>query len=76
MVERYKRGVGLCWYWEHLIRDEDDYRRHVDYVHVNPLKHDLVRRVRDWPCSAFIAMFGLDCILLTGTGMQACRSLA
>ncbi len=36
-----------------MIRDESDFRRHVDYVHVNPLKHGLVRRVCDWPYSSF-----------------------
>jgi putative transposase len=48
-----ERGIWQRHYWEHLIRDEADYRRHVDYVHVNPLKHGHVRRVRDWPYSTF-----------------------
>jgi putative transposase len=48
-----ERGVWQRHYWEHLIRDEADYRRHVDYVHVNPLKHGHVKRVRDWPYSTF-----------------------
>ncbi len=25
----------------------------MDYIHVNPLKHGLVERVRDWPWSTF-----------------------
>ena len=40
-------------YWEHVIRDDLDYQRHVDYVHVNPLKHGYVKRVADWPYSTF-----------------------
>jgi putative transposase len=48
-----ERGIWQRHYWEHLIRDELDYQRHVDYVHVNPLKHDLVKRVQDWPYSTF-----------------------
>ncbi|QTN44114.1 transposase [Ectopseudomonas mendocina] len=40
-------------FWEHLIRDEQDYCHHVDYIHINPLKHGLVTRVRDWPFSSF-----------------------
>jgi putative transposase len=36
-----------------LIRDEQDFAAHVDYIHINPLKHGLVERVRDWPCSSF-----------------------
>ncbi|MET1025481.1 MAG: transposase [Pseudoxanthomonas sp.] len=40
-------------FWEHTIRDEDDLRTHVNYVHINPLKHGLVHHVRDWPWSTF-----------------------
>ena len=40
-------------YWEHTIFSEEDYRAHVDYVYINPLKHGLVSRVRDWPYSSF-----------------------
>jgi putative transposase len=40
-------------YWEHRIRNDDDFARHVDYIHVNPLKHGLVARVADWPYSSF-----------------------
>jgi len=50
---RGERGIWQRRYWEHLIRDERDYRNHVDYVHRNPLKHGLVKRVVDWPYSSF-----------------------
>ncbi len=39
--------------WEHLIRDDNDYARHVDYVHCNPMKHGLVNKVADRPYSSF-----------------------
>lgn len=38
-------------YWEHCIRDENDFARHVDYIHWNPVKHGLVRCAADWPYS-------------------------
>ncbi len=47
------RGIWQRHYWEHLIRDERDYRRHMDYIHINPLKHGHVSRVADWPYSTF-----------------------
>jgi putative transposase len=28
-----ERGIWQRRYWEHLIRDEADYRNHVDYIH-------------------------------------------
>ena len=48
-----ERGIWQRHYWEHLIRDEVDYQRHVDYVHINPVKHGHVQRVQDWPYSTF-----------------------
>nr|WP_297400191.1 transposase [uncultured Marinobacter sp.] len=40
-------------FWEHTIRDEQDFERHVDYIHFNPVKHGHVSRVVDWPYSSF-----------------------
>jgi putative transposase len=48
-----ERGIWQRHYWEHFIRDDADYQRHIDYVHANPLKHGHVKRVADWPYSTF-----------------------
>jgi putative transposase len=50
---RGERGIWQRHYWEHLINSEADYRAHMDYVHINPVKHGLVARVADWPHSTF-----------------------
>lgn len=50
---RGERGIWQRRFWEHLIRDESDYRAHMDYVHINPVRHGLVERVVDWPYSTF-----------------------
>ena len=50
---RGERGIWQRRFWEHTIRDERDYAAHVDYVHINPVKHGLVSRVADWPYSSF-----------------------
>lgn len=52
-IERRERGIWQRRYWEHLIRDEKDYQAHMDYVHINPVKHGLVKQVKDWPYSTF-----------------------
>jgi putative transposase len=54
-----ERGIWQRRYWEHTIRDENDFVRHVDYIHFNPVKHGLVSRVRDWPHSSFHRMVRL-----------------
>lgn len=40
-------------FWEHTIRNERDLQTHLDYLHYNPVKHGLVKNVRDWPYSTF-----------------------
>ncbi|WP_027548247.1 hypothetical protein [Bradyrhizobium sp. WSM2254] len=37
-----------------------DLVRHVDYVHINPVKHGLVDRVHDWAPSSFHRHVELD----------------
>lgn len=59
-IRRGERGIWQRRYWEHLIRDERDYRAHMDYVHINPLKHGLVKCVADWPYSTFHRMVAED----------------
>jgi putative transposase len=51
---RRKGQVGI-WqkrFWEHMIRDERDYRNHVEYCWDNPVKHGFVERAVDWPFSS------------------------
>ncbi len=52
-VQRSERGIWQRRFWEHTIRDEDDYARHMDYTHFNPVKHGLSLNVADWPFSSF-----------------------
>src|SRR3989338_6519738 len=55
-ARRKEKRQGSLWqhrYWEHQIRDEHDFARHVDYVHWNPVKHGHVKCVADWPYSSF-----------------------
>ena len=51
-----KRGEKQIWqrrFWEHLLRDDEDWRRHMDYIHYNPVKHGYVENPGDWPHSSF-----------------------
>ncbi len=40
-------------FWEHVIRNEKDLIRHLDYIHYNPVKHGLCRSPCDWQYSSF-----------------------
>jgi putative transposase len=48
-----ERGIWQRRFWEHAIRDDEDYRAHVDYVHFNPVKHGLATSPAAWPFSTF-----------------------
>jgi putative transposase len=53
---KHKHRESTIWqrrFWEHRIRDEDDFDNHMDYIHFNPVKHGYVDRVCDWPYSTF-----------------------
>lgn len=51
-----QRGYSGIWqprFWEHWIRDQDDFNKHLDYVHYNPVKHGYVRCPHKWAYSSF-----------------------
>jgi putative transposase len=45
-------GIWQPRYWEHRIRDEDDWFQHRDYSHLNPVKHGYVDLPQDWSWSS------------------------
>ena len=49
-----EKGIWQRRFWEHLIRDQEDYNRHIDYVHFNPVKHGYVTDPHQWPYSSII----------------------
>ena len=53
---RQSKGEKAIWqrqFWEHLIRDEQNFINHVDYIHYNPVPHSLVLSPKDWQYSSF-----------------------
>ena len=42
-------------YFDHVIRDAEDFSRHLDYLHFNPVKHGLVSSAGGWQWSSFHA---------------------
>ena len=51
-LRKNERGLWQRRYWEHQIRDETDYQRHLDYIHFNPVKHGYVNKAVDWRYSS------------------------
>jgi putative transposase len=57
---RNERGIWQRRFWEHLIRDEADYARHVEYCYYNPVKHGHVSKVPTGRIPPFTAMSARD----------------
>jgi putative transposase len=54
-IPRDDRGEYFLWqrrFWEHTIRDDQDFERCASYLHFNPVKHRLVSRPGEWPFSS------------------------
>lgn len=34
-------------YWDHCVRDEADFYKHLNYIHQNPIKHGLVKNLNN-----------------------------
>jgi putative transposase len=72
---RGERGVWQRRYWEHLIRDDGDFKAHMDYLHFNPVKHGHVVRVSGWPYSTFHRLVAKGIHLLDWAGSAAADTL-
>ena len=56
-ASRYKHRESDVWqrrFWEHTIRNETDLQQHLDYIHYNPVKHELVSCPHLWSYSSFL----------------------
>ncbi len=52
-LQKKEQAVWQRRFWEHLMRDEQGFLRHVEYIHYNPVKHGLAKAPRDWKYSSF-----------------------
>jgi putative transposase len=60
-IRNYRRSIdGInqspIWqvrFWDHVIKDDKDFERHLDYIHWNPVKHGYVNDPIQWKWSTF-----------------------
>ena len=55
-ASRSKKKEKPIWqrrFWEHLIRNDEDFRKHIEYIHFNPVRHGLASSPIDWSNSSF-----------------------
>jgi len=71
---KQERGIWQRRFWEHAIRNEEDFNRHVDYIHINPVKHGYIQKVADWPYSSFHQYVRLGILPVDWAGIGICES--
>ena len=67
---RRRKGEQAVWqrrFWEHLVRDDEDLVKHVEYIHYNPVKHGLVNAPKDWEYSSYREYLGHHRLLRVNT---------
>ncbi|MDX1811665.1 MAG: transposase [Gammaproteobacteria bacterium] len=74
-LKRGERGIWQRRYWDRMIRDQADFNAHMDYIHINPVKHGLVNRVQDWPYSTFHKLVEQGVYELDWAGSQGADGL-
>ena len=47
-IKRREIGLWQRRFWEHQIRDQNDFELHIDYVHNNPVKHGYCQNPNQW----------------------------
>lgn len=50
---KQERAFWQRRFWEHTVKDIQDYINHVEYIHYNPVKHGLAAAPKDWEYSSF-----------------------
>ena len=61
---RDKHRPGRVWqnrFWDHIIRDQDDLERHLDYIHFNPVKHGVTDDPFEYEHSSLSSYFQEGC---------------
>jgi len=52
-ADKREQYVWQRRFWEHQIRNDMDFMRHVEYIHYNPVKHGLATAPIEWRYSSF-----------------------
>lgn len=53
MISKNEKGIWQRRFWEHAIRNQEDFNKHCDYIHYNPVKHGLTNSPLEWKFSSF-----------------------
>ncbi|MCM1004604.1 MAG: hypothetical protein NC408_09740 [Candidatus Gastranaerophilales bacterium] len=52
-IDKQERDIWQRRYFEHTIVYQEDFYRHIDYIHYNSVQHDCAKSPKDWEFSSF-----------------------
>jgi putative transposase len=53
--KRFNYKIKKVWqyrFWDHIIRDQNDLNKHINYIHYNPVKHGYIHNPFEWSYSS------------------------
>ncbi|MCK5199278.1 MAG: transposase [Spirochaetales bacterium] len=56
-AKKREKGIWHRRFWEHHIRDANDWENQLNYIYINPVKHKYVTSPDDWPHSSYHQSF-------------------
>jgi len=48
-------------FWDHIIRSEEDFQNHLDYIHYNPVKHGVISDPLEYEHSSLLKYYREGC---------------
>ncbi len=72
-LPQQESGIWQRRFWERTIRYERDYAAHIDYIHLNPVKHGLVKEARAWNTRHFVDVWRRVYIRWNGMARRVMR---
>lgn len=64
MVENVPMRIWQHQFLDHIVRDDEDYRVHIEYIHNNPVKHNLCKTPEEYKWSSYRCYINNEDILI------------
>lgn len=63
-VETVPTRIWQHQFLDHIVRDDEDYRAHIEYIHNNPVKHNLCKMPEEYKWSSYHCYINNEDVLI------------
>lgn len=64
MVKNVPTRIWQHQFLDHIVRDDEDYRAHIEYIHNNPVKHNLCKTPEEYKWSSYRCYINNEDVLI------------